>query len=302
MAIVCLPLDTGLIIKNMGEDNATLHDATVIKEPDAPAAPPAKEPEAPIVDTSDKDAAEVGRILLESGVSKDQLNDLLAAPRALATLRYMVQNDPEAFLKELERTDPEAGENFQQKLADLYVARYGDRGKSGGEEKANDQTSELMRRLDDLKAETDRLRNKEQQRDAALANASSKERYNNRVKDLFDQESIKKLGLTPSEQKAMKARLDVELAADPQKVSRVSSGNYVDVPTTFKGIVEEWANDKKSASEAEAKARSASSNAMFPEFISGSNMFQAQIPDKVFDSWDATEEGFAEAVSKLSKR
>lgn len=287
----------------MSDDNATLRDGTVVTEPESPAAPVVEKAETPIViDDTDKNAAEVGRILLESGVTMENLNDLLAAPRALATLRAMVTQDPKSFVQELRRTDPEAADNFQQKIADYYVEQYGDRGNSGGEQKGkDDKTSELERKLDDLKAETDRLRTKDQQRDAAIANAASKERYNNRVKDLFEQESIKKLGLTKSEQKAMKARLDVELAADPQKVSRVSNGNYVDVPQTFKGIVEEWANDKKAASESEAKSRDSVTGAMFPEFISGPDGLTASIPDKVFDSWDATEEGFAAALRKFSR-
>src|SRR2546422_1049189 len=95
---------------------ATLKDVTSPNQP-APQAEPAKAADAPAatattVEVADKDAAELGRLLLDSGVTKDQVNDLLAAPQALQAIRYQVENDPAEFIRSLERVNPGAGENF----------------------------------------------------------------------------------------------------------------------------------------------------------------------------------------------
>lgn len=278
----------------MPEDNATLRDASTVTESTPEVVTDTVTKETTVLDAAEKEAAEIGKILLESGVTKDQVSDLLSAPSALNTLRYMITNDPEQFLRELERSDPAAGDNFQQKIADLYVKRYGS---TKTEEAKADANSELLKEIAELKEKTTRLETVQQQRDAAIAVAAAKDRYNNRVKELFELEAVKNLGLTKSETKAMKSRLDSELAADQSIVKRISSGNFVDVPRTFQTIVSEWAGDKKSQAEATTKARERSSNQSFAEFTSGADMYTSQIPKETFDSWDATEDGFAKALT-----
>src|SRR5262249_61255269 len=81
-------------------------------------------PHATVQDTADKDAAELGRLLIESGYGKDKVNELLAAPNALQSIQYLVRRNPQEFLTMLERTDPDAARNFHEKMADMYVERY----------------------------------------------------------------------------------------------------------------------------------------------------------------------------------
>src|ERR1700744_3924659 len=96
----------------MADENATLRDSVVNDQPiteqiAAPAA--AKEETAAALALEDVDALEIGRILRDSGVTKDKVNDLLQSPSALAALRHIVVNDPKELVRMVEKVDPGAG-------------------------------------------------------------------------------------------------------------------------------------------------------------------------------------------------
>lgn len=283
-------------------EEATLRDTVVSDEtPAAPAAdtPPAPTdaPPAPELDT---DAVEIAKILMGSGVTKDQVNDLLQAPKALESLRYAIQNNPQEFLNMLDRTDPSTGEKFLEAMADTYVNRYGDKApKPTGKQ---DASGELMREVEALRSEIKSVRTREEQREAAAALAATKQRYTARVDDLFGEVKQKGVSLTKAEEKALRARLDVELSTDPNVVKRASSGNFVDVSPTFKQIIEEWANDKKEAAKAAEAQRTRAAKGAFADFQSGPNPFaNIELPKGTSDSWDATEEGFAKALESVAR-
>src|SRR5271166_1802427 len=108
-------------------DDASLRD-TVVVDPaaattTAPIADPITTTTEPVV-TIDPAAEELGRILLNSGITKENVNDVLAAPQALAALRHAIQNDPQEFLKMIERSDPRTGEKFLDALTDVFVKRH----------------------------------------------------------------------------------------------------------------------------------------------------------------------------------
>jgi len=286
----------------MPDDNATLKDTAVVDPPAPKADEKAAEPEVRIQEAPNPDATEIGRILLESGYTKEQLNDLMEAPKALQAIRYQLQNDPAEFLKMLERTDPGTGEKFLNSMADTYVDRYGDKGKAAGKSKDESQNSDLMREIEVLREKTTRLETEQQRRDAAIALQAAQQRYNSRVDDLLGTKEIADLNLTKSETKNLRARLNSELASDASVVQRVSNGNFVDVPRTFKGIIEELANDRKAQTDAEAAKRDRVAKGGFPEFESGPNPFMNfKVPETASESWDSTEDALAKAFSALSR-
>src|SRR5262249_52529342 len=147
-----------------------------------PASAKTSEPDggAPALDAN-KDAIEVGNLLLGSGYSKDQVNDLLNAPKALDALRYMVKNDPAEFVRSLERTDPGAGENFLDQISKLYVDRYdrtgSDPNANGGGSKGNGKgdapNTELFDKVRELTEEVGRFRTQAQATAAAAADAQT---------------------------------------------------------------------------------------------------------------------------------
>ena len=285
----------------MSDENATLKDTVVVEEP-TPSAPVVDKPEEPapirVVDEPSPDAAEIGRIILQSGYTKEQLNDLLTAPQALNALRYAIQNNPSEFLKTLERTDPKTGEKFLETMADTYVQRFGDKGKpSGGKQ---EPSTDLMREVEALRAETKQIRTERETERANATLAATRQRYESRVDDLFNLKEIKELNLPKSVQKGMRARIDVELARDPSVVQRASNGNFVDVPKAFQGIIDEWVSDKKSAQEAEKTQRERAQKGAFPEFQNGPNFMNFEIPAGTADSWDSTEAGFAKALERTA--
>jgi hypothetical protein len=126
-------------------DEATLKDTLASDPTPAPAEEVKTDPEEPkvprILESPDPDAAEIGRILVQSGWTKDRINDLLQAPAALENLRYTVQNNPQEFLNMVERADPRAGEQFLEKMADTYVSRYGDRETQGSKPATGDSAT-----------------------------------------------------------------------------------------------------------------------------------------------------------------
>lgn len=290
-------------------DIATLRD-TVVTDPDPQTTPSPElksDPEltAPkLVSDASPEAAEIARILTESNISKDQLNDLLQAPRTIEALRYQIQNDPKAFLQQLERTDPQSGERFLEAMADTYVDRFGNKKTpSGKSDNATDDTqTEAMRQVEQLRAEISRLTAKDQQRDAAAFNASLRQRYDARVDDVFGMDAVKKLGLPASEVKNMKARLWNELSSDQTSAQRVNSGNFVDVPRVLQSLLEEKVADRKAAIEAEKKGRERVQSNSFFEFPNGPDpAFMQSLDPKTFDSWEGTEDGFAKALERTGR-
>jgi len=284
-------------------DDATLRDATVLTDAKpADAAKPAddqkptdqKPTDALPADTS---AAELGQILLDSGYSKDQINDLLAAPNALQSIQFMIRNNPAEFLNMLERTDATAAKAFHEKMADIYVERYADKGgkqTAGGKEV--DQS--LMQEVAALREETRTLRTEQQQRDNAAQLARLESSYRGRVDELFNK--IKEATpLTKSEERALRADLDSQLAQDGAAKKRISSGNFVDVPTKLNTIIRDWTSDKKSAAEAEKSRREGTTKRGFSEFQAGPGPID--LPKGFEDTWDQTEAAFAQALDQASR-
>lgn len=201
----------------------------------------------------------------------------------------------------LERTDPDAARNFHEKLADMYVERYSDRTDRTQPSTGKQGDVELMREVQSLRSETQALKSEREREKQAVAMAAVQNRYNSRVDDLLGTKEVKDLGLTKSEIKAIRADLSAELAKDQNMVKRISNGNFVDVPQTFKGIIESWAADKKAATEAAKGQRDRASNAAFPEFPSGPNPLMVDVPADTFDSWDKTEEAMGAALARISR-
>ena len=279
-------------------EEATLRDTIVSDEP-APAEKVEATPATPAPETPqvDPEVLEIAQILRGSGVSKEQVNDLLSAPKALESLRYAIQNNPQEFLNMLDRTDPQTGEKFLEAMADTYVNRYGDKGKPGKKDEPSDN---LMREVEALRETVGRFQTEQQRRDQAAALAQTRQRYDARVDDLISQPGVKELGLTKSEVKAIRARLDTELSRDPNAVERASKGNFVDVPRTFQTIIEEWASDKKAATAAAKAQRERAAKGAFADCPAGPNPFMnVELPKGTSDSWDATEEGFANALESV---
>src|SRR5258708_16657766 len=76
---------------------ATLRD-TLVSEATTEEKPIEKAEEKPAAAAVNLDAAEIGQILLDSGFTKDQLNALMEAPKALAAIRNQIENDPTEFV------------------------------------------------------------------------------------------------------------------------------------------------------------------------------------------------------------
>ena len=250
-----------------------IKDVTTPEPNPAAAVAPAgtSEGTAPAIElNADADALEVGKLLLGSGYSKDQVNDLLSAPKALEAIRYMATNDPEEFIRSLERTNPGAGENFLDKLSKLYVDRYDRPGSPGNDPKQKDApNAELFDKVRELTEEVGRFRTQSAAQAAAAADAQTASRYNARVDDLFSQIPTDKFPIEDYEKGLIKDALSSRLAADPAIVQRVRNGNFVDVPVQFKGILDGIAKGRQAKVAAETKARERASSTMFPTFEGG---------------------------------
>lgn len=286
-------------------DEVSLRDVTVSAspsvEPDAkeqPKTDPASEaPKVELQDPTEKDALELGRLLMGSGYSKEQINQLLETPKALAGLQAVLKSGDGRQIVQLLRQsgDAAAADRIEESIAQYYVEQYGDKGNKG-EQGGKTQDSELKAQVEQLRTEIDGYRTKQEQAEARAALASTMSRYQSRVDDFFSQDGMKKLGLTKMEQQGMRAMLDRELAQDPHSVERINRGNFVDVAPTFKRIAESWVADKKSAAEAEKRQREGvEENANFTWPGAPSPL---EVPTGAFDSWDNTEEAFAKALSK----
>lgn len=281
----------------MPDENATLKDVTVSPNPADAAEPkeaakPAEEPKPIVTDPALAEAAEIGQILLNSGYNKTQINQLLEAPNALQSIRALLDTDPKQFVKNYANANPAGASKLRDAIAEEYVELFADKGDKKADGKPQD--SELMQQVRSLTDRVASFETQEQRRQAAAALASTQARYNARVDDFFGQDGIKNLNLTKTEQKAVRALLDKELASDTAAVQRVSNGNFYDVAPTFKRIIEDLANDKKAASEADKKQRDNVQNGASFTFQGGPESLK--IPEAISDSWEATEEGLAKAL------
>lgn len=253
------------------------------------------------LDAANKDAAELGQLLLDSGIGKDQVNDVLQAPQALAAIRYMVENDPQEFIRSLERTNPGAGENFLDKLSKLYVDRYSTSGADKSTKTGADApNAELSAKIAELSDQVNGFRTQAQQAAAASAQAQIQARFNARVDDLFGQLPSDKFPISNYEKELIRGKLSNDIAADSNAVKRVYNGNFVDVPRQFKTIVEGLAADRVAATKAATAARDRVNNVAFPE-IQGGPM---ELPKDFYDVsdvpvdklWD--EDAFVSALAK----
>ena len=280
-------------------EEATLMDVTVSPNPTGSAAAPEPAKTEPAVATpsqADTDAMEVGRLLLESGYTKGQINDVMQSPGALAQLRHLINENPQELINLLDRSNPDASKKLLDTAADEYVKRYGKDTPAG---KKDDPNSGLMAEVESLRTQVNQFQNQRDQERAAAQMASTKSRYDARVADLFSS-LPKETGLTPAETKALKARVDAELAADPSVVQRVANGNFVDVPHKFKAVIDVWSSDRKAAATAADNKRRGVSDGANPEFLSGPNPFLPANTDFA-GSWDDTEAAFAKALTQAAR-
>lgn len=274
-----------------GDENKVVEEKKADADPAAAAAAAADK-------LANDEALEIGRTLVASGVTREKVNELLQAPQALNSLRYMIQNNPAEFLNLIERTDPKAGENFLEKMASTYVDRYGVEDKGDKNKGKGGESPELMSEVKSLREQLKGIQTREQQREQAASMAAVQSRYTSRVDDLFG--TIKDMGLTRAESKALRADLDKELANDPAVVQRVSSGNFVDVAPKFKSLVENWSSDRKAAAQADKDARERAEKGASFEALGGPQPFMLDVPKDAANSWDATEDAFAAALTKAS--
>jgi hypothetical protein len=252
------------------------------------------------VKVADTDAAELGRTLLDMGVTKDQLNSIMEAPQALQSIRYMVENDPQEFIRSLERTNPGAGENFLDKLSKLYVDRYAKDPAKAADGKGDGKTDELQTQIRDLSEKLNGYATQAQQAAAASAQAQIKARFEARVDDLFGQLPADKVPLSAYEKTLIKGALSNELASDPNSVKRVYNGNFVDVPRTFQKLVEGLVGDRVAVAKAATAAREKSNSTAFPDFGAG----PVELPKDFYDVsdvpvdklWDS--DSFVNALTK----
>lgn len=289
----------------MPETAATLKDVTSSNQTTTTSAESTKAADttatsATTITVADTDAAELGRTLLEMGVTKDQINGILEAPQALQSIRYMVENDPQEFIRSLERTNPGAGENFLDKLSKLYVDRYARDDKAGDAKGKTDATDELQSQIRDLSEKVNGFNTRAEQSAAASAQAQVMARFNARVDDLFGQLPSDKVPLTAYEKRIITGALKDELTSDSNAVKRIYNGNFVDVPRTFKTIVEGLVNDRKTAADASKAARERTNSSAFPDFGAG----PVELPKDFYDVtnvpldklWD--EDNFVNAITK----
>jgi len=285
----------------MADETATLRDATVTTEPKAEETKTVETKTEPVLDlTADtsKDAAELGKVLIESGFTREQLPDLLQAPNALQSIQFMVRNNPAEFLNMLERTDPQAAKAFHEKMADIYVERYADKNPPKGKDAPTADPS-LMQEIAALREKVNQSETREQQRENAAALARLESSYRGRVDELFNK--VKEtVTLTKSEERALRANLDADLAVDAVAKKRISTGNFVDLPTKLNTIIRDWTTDKKDAAEGDKTRRENASKRGFNEFQNGPG--PVEIP-KDLDYLDDTafEKAFASALEQSSR-
>lgn len=249
--------------------------------------------------SADKDATDIGRLILESGYSREQVNDILQAPNALASLRQIITENPQELINLLDRTSPDAAKKLLDTAADVYVKRYGKEDAPAAAKSDSKTDPSLMAEVASLRETVQGFQNEKAAAQNAAAMAAVKSRYDARVDDLFGQ-LPKDMGLTKAETKALRARIDAELASDATVVTRVSRGNFVDVPHKFKAVIDEWANDRKAAVQAEKDRRDGVDRNASAEFLGGPNPFLPA--DTSFtESWDATEDAFSKALTRAAR-
>lgn len=289
-----------------------MRDTLVQDEPAAAKPKPDAEPAAPkvpaILDAPSPDAAEIGRIIMESGITKDQLNSLLEAPRALEALRSQIINDPKEFIRTLERTAPEAGQHFLDETADLFLERNKHKIEPEGKDKDGKPATDpaTARELATLKEAIAGLTAKDRQRETAAMLASVRQRYDARVDDMLNLKEVKEMGLAPSEVKNLRARLFQELSSDTAATQRVNNGNFVDVPKVFQSLLAEKVADRVTATDAEKKERERVASGSFLDFPNGPDAaFLSEVEKAIAGdtdpNWGGTVDGFAKALERTAR-
>jgi hypothetical protein len=273
---------------------------------DAPAAPGVvADPQATTDATVGADAppaftetdANAYRALADMGITPDTAAQFVQAKTQLEGLNYHLANNPRGLLLEMEKTNPELFQKFQDESASLYIERNPVPSDSAAAGKGSAPTSVRDPRVDAMENELTQLRNERSSAAASAQRSAVEGQYNSALKGLIEKLPA---GLSEDERDYIRLKTNESIGKDSAALGRLNKGVFVDVPKHFKQAAEAVAAKRKSGASAQETARAAVAAGAHQEFTPAANPAggvakQPPAPGSM-DDWDT---GAAEMASAL---
>lgn len=224
------------------------------------------------------------RSLTDLGITPENAHEYVQTREQYNALLQIMQ-DPKALLDGLRINRPDLYEKILDTATDHYLELHpvDEEGKS-----AKGADSEVVAELRSVRAELNQMRGMQQQAAQQQRLATVVKSYNDNLDSL-----IQKIpGLKASEQKAIKALVSQNIAADRVALGRINQGVFVDLPRHIKDVYTDWANDHK----AELSKREEVKNSGSPEITPSAQAVGGQ--PEARDDWDSAAVDFANALQK----
>jgi hypothetical protein len=206
---------------------------------------------------SQEDAAEIASILVGAGYKKENINSLLTQANGFQRANYLLENNPQEFMRVLQRSAPKVYEKLLESATDDYLERHKDEleaddGAAKGSNKGRGASSndpdvaELKQAVGEIKKFLEGQRVSAQYQDL-------KRDYDSKVNMLLDK--LPKEDFSTRDRKAIKALLHNSLAEDAQAQQRIAGRNFTDLPRHLQSVLDDWTADTTSQSDAEKQRR-----------------------------------------------
>jgi len=191
------------------------------------------------------------------GLTPENAREFIQAKEWLGTISYALQNDPQAFIDELRRTNPQLADKFTEVASDDWFNRKGkyidvgdNKSKDG---KSNTVSSEPDPRIDQLSREVAQLRQANEQEREGKRQAQVEKDFVSAYDTLVDKLPA---DLPDSTKELISLKAQKAVWQDPQARARVNSGNFTDIPKFFAQASQRVTADIKAAADKEKTARS----------------------------------------------
>jgi len=241
------------------EELASAAKPEVATEPQAtPAetqATPAVEEAKPQFTDADVTAYQTMRDL---GITPENAKEFTQAKQWLETIAYSLQNDPQQFIEELRKTNPQMADKFIEVASDDWYNRKGKymntEQSNGGQSNAPKSDPAVDSRIDSLMREVDSLKKERQAEVETRRQAEVTKAYNESFDSL-----VAKLPESLPEQTKEYIRLKAEkmLFTDNAARGRINQGNFTDVPKFFAEASRRVTAETKATAQKETAARAA---------------------------------------------
>lgn len=198
------------------------------------------------------------RLLQDLGITADNAPGFIQDRKSLQTIAYALQNDPKAFLDELQRSSPEVADRVREVISDDWYERKGkylvnDKPTNGSTSSTARSESVPDPKVESLEREVNGLKARLQAEDNAKMQAQVVTNYELALDGLTAKLPA---DLDPNVKEHIRLKAEKLAWKDDNARARINKGDFTDLPKYFAKASSSVTADIKAAADKERTARS----------------------------------------------